>query len=424
MATITRSIDAEARVARVLERHGAALQATARRYSLCADDAHDAVQRGLEIYLRRLATVEEATEGAWLRTVVRHEALAVRRGRGEAAGGDELLESVPADRRSADEGAATREHLDRAGEALGRLKHDEARALLMKASGHSYQEIGERLGWSYTKVNRCISEGRARFLKAYAEIEAGGTCRRMAPLLAALAAGEAGAKDLLAVRPHVRHCSACRATIRALRMPRLARAALFVPVVPGLAGAKAAVGGWLGRAPLPDAMLAGAQLAPAGRGLATVGAIAGLCVGGAFCLDGPAPAAKAPVAKVAPPARARAHRPPPRRAAAAPRLASPVLSAPAAPARRTSRARPAVRSGVGREFGAARRAPRRLAEFAPTTEPGAPRRLAEFAPEPGTPRRPEAVARTAAAELPARATATRATGRTASAGDAGEFAVE
>ena len=31
---------------------------------------------------------------------------------------------------------------------------------MMKAHSLSYEEIGERNGWSYTKVNRAITEGR------------------------------------------------------------------------------------------------------------------------------------------------------------------------------------------------------------------------------------------------------------------------
>jgi DNA-directed RNA polymerase specialized sigma24 family protein len=48
-----------------------ALLGLARRYSICADDAHDAYQRGIEIFLRRVDTVEPETALAWLRTVVR-----------------------------------------------------------------------------------------------------------------------------------------------------------------------------------------------------------------------------------------------------------------------------------------------------------------------------------------------------------------
>jgi DNA-directed RNA polymerase specialized sigma24 family protein len=46
--------DPHQRVAAVLARHGDVLLRIARQYALCADDAHDAVQRALEIYMRRV----------------------------------------------------------------------------------------------------------------------------------------------------------------------------------------------------------------------------------------------------------------------------------------------------------------------------------------------------------------------------------
>jgi DNA-directed RNA polymerase specialized sigma24 family protein len=46
-------------------------------------------------------------------------------------------------------------------ERLAQLKPDERTALLLFGLGYSYHEIGERRGWSYTKVNRAITEGRA-----------------------------------------------------------------------------------------------------------------------------------------------------------------------------------------------------------------------------------------------------------------------
>jgi hypothetical protein len=42
----------------------------ARQWSLCADDALDAYQRALEIYVRRLASVDRRTELSWLKVVV------------------------------------------------------------------------------------------------------------------------------------------------------------------------------------------------------------------------------------------------------------------------------------------------------------------------------------------------------------------
>ena len=70
--------DGARRVEAMVARHGAALLRVANRFSLCHDDALDAYQRALEIYLRRLDTVDPATEGAWLRVVVKHEAMAIR----------------------------------------------------------------------------------------------------------------------------------------------------------------------------------------------------------------------------------------------------------------------------------------------------------------------------------------------------------
>jgi RNA polymerase sigma factor (sigma-70 family) len=45
-------------------------------------------------------------------------------------------------------------------ELLEELKPDERTALILLGLGCSYAEIAELRGWSYTKVNRCIAEGR------------------------------------------------------------------------------------------------------------------------------------------------------------------------------------------------------------------------------------------------------------------------
>src|SRR6185436_19434743 len=93
----------------------------------------------------------------------------------------------------------------------------------------SYDEIGERYGWSYTKVNRAITEGRRRFLAAFEGIESGEECERFAPIVEALATGSATAAQVLSIRPHLRHCTACRAAVRDLHLSRARRASLFWP---------------------------------------------------------------------------------------------------------------------------------------------------------------------------------------------------
>ena len=117
---------AEARVVAMVDAHGETLRRIARRFSANLDDAEDAVQRGLEIYLRRLGRVDPATEVGWLKVVVKHEALALRRARAEAPAGEPLdpdAEAAP-DQRSLDDLLAGRERAGRVAEALRR---DQAR---------------------------------------------------------------------------------------------------------------------------------------------------------------------------------------------------------------------------------------------------------------------------------------------------------
>src|SRR4051794_38437242 len=146
------------RVEAMVARHGPALVRVANQFSLCHDDALDAYQRGLEIYLRRLETVDPATEGAWMRVVVKHEAMAIRRARQDSVDRDgvDLDERVQAGSREVEDRVAGGQRVERSVEALRALKPDEARALLLKAEGLSYDEIGRRFGWTYTKVNRSI----------------------------------------------------------------------------------------------------------------------------------------------------------------------------------------------------------------------------------------------------------------------------
>ena len=69
---------------------GIALLRVANQFSLCHDDALDAYQRAFEIYLRRMEALDPATEGAWLRVVVKHEAMAIDLTAALRAGGGQL----------------------------------------------------------------------------------------------------------------------------------------------------------------------------------------------------------------------------------------------------------------------------------------------------------------------------------------------
>ena len=65
----------------LIQRHGAQIMSTARRYSDTPEDAEDAYQRGLEILLTKAPSTSEDDLVPWLKTVVKHEAFAVRRQR-------------------------------------------------------------------------------------------------------------------------------------------------------------------------------------------------------------------------------------------------------------------------------------------------------------------------------------------------------
>jgi RNA polymerase sigma factor (sigma-70 family) len=212
-----------------IQAHAASLLRHARRYSLCADDAQDAYQRALEIFLRRAATLDPERAPQWLATVVKHEALAVRQARLRLVGdGDVDLDSQAArDQAPPDEHVLRFEQVTRCAEALQRLKPQEARALWLQASGRSYAEIARETGWTATKVNRCITEGRRSFLARYASIESGAECDRWAPMVSAMADGEASREQIAKARPHLRNCPACRALARDARRQTAMLRAVF-----------------------------------------------------------------------------------------------------------------------------------------------------------------------------------------------------
>ena len=234
-----RSKAAEELVLRTIATHADSLLRTARRNSLCFDDAQDAYQRGLEIFMLHADRLDAGRAGAWLHTVVKHEAIALRRSRQRLVGAEEADLDAHQERRlpTPDEQLLSFDLVSRSAEALQRLKPQELRALWLKAQGHSYNDIGEITGWSYTKVNRCLTEGRRNFLERYAGIEVGDECRRWAPVISAMVDGEATPEQMLDLRPHLRNCPGCRATLKALQdSTRPLAAVLPVPLIAAASG--------------------------------------------------------------------------------------------------------------------------------------------------------------------------------------------
>ncbi len=212
----------------LVEKHGSRILRIARRYSDSSADADDAYQRALEKILTKAPTDDIERLIGWAMTVVRNEALMIRR-RERSRKTMSLEDGAPivgSDVDGPGELVLEREQLDHGREALGRMHPDQARCLLLRADGLGYPEICEITGFSYPKVNRCLTEGRKAFSKQVSAIATGSECERLLPELSRLADGAVDPKSRLELRKHLKHCGCCRATVREFRAaPRRVAAA-------------------------------------------------------------------------------------------------------------------------------------------------------------------------------------------------------
>lgn len=388
----------------LISRYGPQILGTARRYSLNPDDAEDAYQRGLEILLTKAPTTHPEELVPWLKTVVKHEAFAIRRQRERAApvAGDENVLDREAHEYDTGEHAERYERLRLGAEALGRLKPQEVRCMLLRAEGYSYQQICELTGWTYTKVNRCLTEGRAAFLQKLHGIESGAECERLSAQLSALADGEATAADMALLRPHLRSCLSCRARLREFRAaPR--RVAGLVPPAALAGGAPdgpatwlESLLGWLGERGTAVAMKAqgAAEMASAQKVAAAAASTVVLAGGGVATVSTLEPGASAePRDHVA---QRRSAPGPHAPTAGAPALPAAAPAPAAAPERqRAYRARAArgeqLRTTRQSEREAAGEVSPEAAEFDPTGNPTGPAPSPPSTPQPApTPQAPAA----------------------------------
>jgi RNA polymerase sigma factor (sigma-70 family) len=274
----------------LLQRHGTTIMATARRFAATPEDAEDAYQRGVEILLTKAPTTAEDELVPWLRTVVKHEAWALGRQRRRAApvADDGDVPDPPSEPALTHDQAERLDRLRIGAQALKQLKPQEVRALLLRAEGYSYKQIQEITGWTYTKVNRCLTEGRKAFLDRVAGIEAGSECERLAPVLSKLADGEATADDLATLRPHIRTCLSCRAALREYRSAPATAAALVPAAVFAASGrlpfaelparVAEAVTGWSQKAQTAVEMVSAQKVAAVAASTAVLGGGAAITV--------------------------------------------------------------------------------------------------------------------------------------------------
>jgi RNA polymerase sigma factor (sigma-70 family) len=205
-------------VDRMIARYGNALLANARRHSANAADADDAYQRALEILLTKAPEgSSEEQLVAWLHTVVRNEALQIHRKQRNIVDGafDEISDAWVREVSPPDEELVDRERLAHGREALAKLKPDQTRCLLLRADGLDYPEICAITGFSYAKVNRCLSEGRRSFRDRVERIDSGVECRQIDGVLSMIADGEAPAAVRIDADAHLKNCLHCQSTLRA-----------------------------------------------------------------------------------------------------------------------------------------------------------------------------------------------------------------
>ena len=231
----------------MVARHGPALLRIANQFSLCHDDALDAYQRALEIYLRRLGTVDPATEGAWLRVVVKHEAMAIRNAR---AGVRRPRGCRP--RRSGPGRAARGRGHGRGRRARGALGRGAEGAQARRGAGAAAEGRRPLLRRDRQALRVDLHEGQPEHRRGPQAVPEGLQRDRVRRGVRELRAGAGRAgrrhgdeRPGVSIRPHLRHCATCRATVRGMRFSRARRFALVAAVRVDLAAADA-----LGRPPV------------------------------------------------------------------------------------------------------------------------------------------------------------------------------
>lgn len=160
----------------LLDRHRGTLERQAIRHSKRPEGAEEALQDACVQFLAHFEgdSIEYALP--WMLLTTKRCAWAI--GQAERRMPAERLAPTDWADRDEDRWTARDERPDPATLAVRRAEHaetvrcfealkpDERTALILLGLGCSYREIGELRGWTHTKVNRCVSEGRAALRKA------------------------------------------------------------------------------------------------------------------------------------------------------------------------------------------------------------------------------------------------------------------
>jgi RNA polymerase sigma factor (sigma-70 family) len=156
----------------VLERSQATLLHQARKHAQLPEDAEEALQAACILFIERFDARYRPLP--WLQTTVKREAWRIAKRahrrrelgitavpRNDRSGTTDLTDAFPDLDADPFENACRHELIRERHDAFEHLKPDERVALLLLGLGYSYTEIADSCGWTKTKVNRCIAEGRA-----------------------------------------------------------------------------------------------------------------------------------------------------------------------------------------------------------------------------------------------------------------------
>lgn len=153
--------------------HHRRLLAISTRNSPTIEDAEEALHDAFALFIRHFDPDSQAPPIAWLTLTLKRRCWATYRHQRllpiQSLSGNSAPEQPVTDHSSQRplhefaESAHDAKHIRR---AFAHLKPDEQHALSMLALGYSYKEIAKHTGWTYTKVNRCITEGRARLRRS------------------------------------------------------------------------------------------------------------------------------------------------------------------------------------------------------------------------------------------------------------------
>jgi RNA polymerase sigma factor (sigma-70 family) len=171
-ARADRRARAEAMATRLYAESRAHLLGVAKRHAANDDDAEEALQDSFLIFIEKADPDALENPVGWLTLVLKRECWARRRRMLRASAGQEadpslgevgfVLDNFEHPGQGPQEMAELGERVRLTRKLLAQLKPDERRALSLKALGYSYTEIGELTGWTHTKINRCMAEGRKR----------------------------------------------------------------------------------------------------------------------------------------------------------------------------------------------------------------------------------------------------------------------